>query len=81
MVVRETAVYGVISDIDDTVLQSKATSYLQAARLLFLENARTRLPFAGVAAFYQAMQKGLGNQFNPIFYVSSSPWNVFYPAD
>ena len=77
MMVRETAVYGVISDIDDTVLQSKATSYLQAARLLFLENARTRLPFAGVSAFYQAMQKGFDDQFNPIFYVSSSPWNVF----
>ncbi len=77
LIVGETAVFGVISDIDDTVLQSKATSYLQAARLLFLENAHTRLPFAGVSAFYQALQQGLGEQFNPIFYVSSSPWNVF----
>ncbi|KAA3659306.1 MAG: DUF2183 domain-containing protein [Chloroflexi bacterium] len=77
LVVRETAVFGVISDIDDTVLQSKATSYLQAARLLFLKNARTRLPFPGAATFYQALQKGIGEQFNPIFYVSSSPWNVF----
>ncbi len=77
LMVGKTAVFGVISDIDDTVLQSKATSYLQAARLLFLENARTRLPFSGVSAFYQALQQGLGEQFNPIFYVSSSPWNVF----
>ena len=77
LMVGKTAVFGVISDIDDTVLQSKATSYLQAARLLFLENARTRLPFAGVSTFYQALQSGIGEQINPIFYVSSSPWNVF----
>lgn len=74
------AAFGVISDIDDTVLQSSATNYLRAARLLFLHNARTRLPFAGVAAFYQALQRGQGNDNgrpNPIFYVSSSPWNIF----
>ena len=77
LVPPKTAVFGVISDIDDTILQSQATSYLQAARLLFLKNARTRLPFAGVAAFYRALQHGIGNQNNPIFYVSSSPWNVY----
>lgn len=71
--------YGVISDIDDTILQSSATNYLHAARLLLLQNARTRLPFAGVAAFYQALQQGVNgrSRHNPIFYVSSSPWNVF----
>ncbi len=72
------ASFGVISDIDDTVLQSSATNYLSAARLLLLHNARTRLPFAGVAAFYQALQKGsIADGYNPIFYVSSSPWNIF----
>lgn len=74
----ETAVYGVISDVDDTVLQSSATDYLQAARLLFLHNARTRLPFSGVAALYRAFQAGAsGAAGNPIFYVSSSPRNLF----
>lgn len=71
------AQFGVISDIDDTVLQSSATNYLHAARLLLLRNARTRLPFAGVATFYHALQQGTGAVHNPIFYVSSSPWNVF----
>ncbi|MCP5096333.1 MAG: DUF2183 domain-containing protein [Chloroflexi bacterium] len=77
LVPPETAVFGIISDIDDTVLQSSATKYLEAARLLFLQNARTRLPFDGVASFYKAMQAGVGNQQNPIFYVSSSPWNIY----
>jgi phosphatidate phosphatase APP1 len=71
------AAYGVISDMDDTVLQSEVTSFLRAARMVLLENARTRLPFAGVAAFYRALRAGTGDAGNPIFYVSSSPWNLY----
>ena len=68
---------GVISDMDDTVLQSEITSFVRAARLMLLENARTRLPFPGVAAFYRALEQGTaGASANPIFYVSSSPWNL-----
>ena len=68
------AEFGVISDIDDTVLQSKATNYLAAARLMFFKNAKTRLPFEGVAELYRALHK---NGKNPICYVSSSPWNLY----
>ncbi len=72
------AVYGVISDLDDTVLQSEVTSFIRAASIVLLENARTRLPFAGVAAFYRALEAGpAGGAKNPIFYVSSSPWNLY----
>src|SRR4029453_5951057 len=45
--------YAVISDLDDTVLHSQATSLWQMARLTLLHNAHTRLPFDGVAGFYQ----------------------------
>lgn len=69
--------YGVISDMDDTVLQSQVTSFLRAARVVLLENARTRLPFPGVAAFYRALHEGGGGAGNPVFYVSSSPWNLY----
>jgi phosphatidate phosphatase APP1 len=69
---------GVISDLDDTVIQSRITSFLQAVRTMMLGNARTRLPFPGVAAFYQALERGSdGKRRNPIFYVSSSPWNIY----
>jgi phosphatidate phosphatase APP1 len=68
----------VISDVDDTVLQSNVTSFLLAVRTMVFENARTRLPFPGVAAFYQALHRGVsGDARNPLFYVSSSPWNLF----
>ena len=71
------AAYAVISDLDDTVIQSHVTNFLRAARTLLLDNARTRLPFPGVAAFYQALHAGTGGVQNPIYYVSSSPWNLY----
>ncbi|HXT16379.1 MAG TPA: phosphatase domain-containing protein [Gemmatimonadaceae bacterium] len=75
---RETASFGVISDLDDTVIQSGVSNVLSAARALALGNARTRLPFEGVASFYRALERGGdGQRRNPIFYVSSSPWNLY----
>jgi phosphatidate phosphatase APP1 len=73
-----TAAFGIISDIDDTVVRTDATQFLRMARTVFLGNARTRLPFPGVAAFYRALRAGTtGADGNPIFYVSSSPWNFY----
>lgn len=70
--------FGVISDIDDTVVKTDVTNLLRMLRLVFLTNARTRLPFEGVAAFYRALHRGeAGETTNPIFYVSSSPWNLY----
>lgn len=73
-----TAQYAVISDIDDTVVKSDATHLLRMARHVFLGNARTRLPFPGVAALYRALLDGpRGNAINPLFFVSSSAWNLY----
>lgn len=73
-----TARFITISDMDDTVLQSHVTSLVQAFRTVLLGNARTRLPFPGVAAFYRALHAGAsGAEQNPVFYVSSSPWNLY----
>ena len=70
--------FGVISDIDDTVIQSRVSNFLQAASTVILGNAHTRLPFPGVPAFYEALRNGAsGDEKNPIFYVSSSPWNIY----
>jgi phosphatidate phosphatase APP1 len=78
LVPPEQARFGVISDIDDTVVRTDATSILSMLRLVFLTNAHTRLPFEGVSAFYRALHHGdAGDCTNPIFYVSSSPWNLY----
>ena len=73
-----TAKLGIISDLDDTVVQTGATDPRALLRSVFLANARTRLPFPGVAELYRALQSGAsGDENNPLFYVSSSPWNLY----
>jgi phosphatidate phosphatase APP1 len=71
------AEFGVISDIDDTVLRTGVTERAGMLRTTLLHNATTRLPYAGVAAFYRALQEGDGAVSRPIFYVSGSPWNLY----
>lgn len=75
LVVHPDAQYGVISDIDDTVLQTGITSVVTAAKLTFLHNARTRKPLDGAAVLYQWLQGQPAR--NPVFYVSSSPRNLY----
>jgi hypothetical protein len=67
--------FGLISDIDDTVVYSNVTRKLRMVFTAAFSNARTRKPFKGVAAFYRALHAGV----NPVFYVSKSPWNLFAP--
>jgi phosphatidate phosphatase APP1 len=68
----------VISDIDDTILITHATNPVRMGLTMFLNNARTRQTFPDVPHFYQALQQGTqGLAVNPLFYVSSSPWNMY----
>lgn len=67
--------FGVISDIDDTIVSSNVTSKLRMILTAALTNPRTRKPFGGMAAFYRALHAGV----NPVFYVSKSPWNLYVP--
>jgi phosphatidate phosphatase APP1 len=72
------AEYGIISDIDDTVIRTGAHNLLAMGKTVLLSNARTRLPYPGVKEFYKALQLGRnGQRNNPFFYVSSSPWNLY----
>ena len=74
----ETARLGVISDMDDTVIKTGVTNALQSVRTIMSNDARSREPFAGIAPFYQALVEGPeGGAGNPVFYVSSSPWNIY----
>ena len=75
LVPSEKAKFGLISDIDDTVVYSNVTSKVKMVLTAALSNSRTRKPFKGVAAFYQALHAGV----NPVFYVSKSPWNLYAP--
>jgi phosphatidate phosphatase APP1 len=74
------ASFGIISDIDDTILKTYVTSWLKwrMIYLTILKNAFSRQAFSRVAAFYQALRRGArGEEYNPFFYVSNSPWNLY----
>ena len=65
--------FGVISDIDDTILKTNVHNLFKMARQILFGNAYSRLLFDGVKEFYHALHQGK----NPIFYVSNSPWNLY----
>ena len=70
--------FGVISDVDDTIVKTGATNFLKHWRTVVANSAEARVPFRGLAPFYRALQAGAGGaEGNPIFYVSSSPWNLY----
>jgi phosphatidate phosphatase APP1 len=68
---------GIVSDIDDTVVKTGATNIARHVRTVLLSDSHRRQPFDGVAALYRALEDGEGAEENPIFYVSSSPWNLY----
>lgn len=74
------AQFGVISDIDDTVLKTDVTSILKLKVLYhtLFKNAARRKAFVEASAFYRSLEYGtLEQASNPVFYVSNSPWNLY----
>ena len=72
--------FGVISDIDDTIIHTGLVSILKWRVIYntFLKRASKRTPLEGAAEFYHLLHRGAtGNEANPIFYVSHSPWNLY----
>ncbi|WP_299398032.1 phosphatase domain-containing protein [uncultured Gelidibacter sp.] len=72
--------FGVASDIDDTILHTGLVSILKWRVIYntFLKRASKRSPLEGAAEFYHQLHRGKsGEEANPIFYVSHSPWNMY----
>ncbi len=58
----------VVSDIDDTIIQTGAVNTLRMMGAMLFANAHTRSPFPGVAALYRALHGGCsGDEGNPMF--------------
>jgi len=70
---RPDAAFGVISDIDDTVMRTGAWQLWRNLWTSFTGNALTREVFDDAVALMGRLSRG-GR--NPVFYVSSSPWNL-----
>lgn len=80
LVPPSTTAYGIISDIDDTIMKTGVTSFLKlrVAFNTFFKNFDKRSPFKDAANFYQLLHRGpSGKAQNPMFYLSNSPWNLY----
>ncbi|QLG44468.1 App1 family protein [Costertonia aggregata] len=80
LIPSKTSEFGVISDIDDTILHTGVVSLLkwQVIFNTFFKRATKRKPLEGAAEFYHLLHRGKsGKRANPIFYVSHSPWNLY----
>jgi phosphatidate phosphatase APP1 len=64
--------FGIISDIDDTVIKTGVQRAGQMVLQTFAGSELTRVAFDGAADLY----RDLADAVNPVFYVSSSPWNL-----
>ncbi len=68
---------GVISDIDDTILQTFATSKMRMLRTVFFSNYLTLNAVQEMAELYRAIHEGpQGDGYDATHYVSSSPDNL-----
>ncbi len=76
----EEAQFGIISDIDDTIMHTGLTSQLkwQVLKNTVFKRAEKRIPLEGAADFYNKLVQGkTRNECNPMFYVSHGPWNLY----
>ena len=67
-----TAEFGVISDIDDTLIKTDAWSLSRNLWNSLTGNAESRIVFPDAVQLISKLHAGV----NPVFYVSSSPWNM-----
>ncbi len=69
----------VISDIDDTILSNGAGNVARTVLQTISGSHLTRLPISGAPELYQAITTlgATANKPCPVFYVSSSPWNLY----
>lgn len=66
--------FGVISDVDDTIIRSNITHPLEKVTTMLRYNARERTAFEGVSDLYREL---VGQNHNPIFFVSGSSYNLY----
>lgn len=77
LVVDPTATLALVSDVDDTVIESGITRGLEVLRLTLLTEVTKRTPLPGAAELYRALSVRRGGGSVPVFYLSTSPWNLY----
>lgn len=73
-IVDPTTTFGIISDIDDTVMVTALPRPLLAAWNTFVLDEHARTPVAGMAVLYERFSRQ--HPGSPVFYLSTGAWNV-----
>ena len=73
-VVDEAATFGVVSDVDDTVMVTALPRPFLAAWNSFVLDEHARTPVAGMAVLYERLVRA--NPDAPVVYLSTGAWNV-----
>ncbi len=68
------AEFGIISDIDDTVLHTNVQDLVRMVTLSVFGNALTRMGYPNTGEWFRGIVRATGS---PTFYVSRSAWNLF----
>jgi phosphatidate phosphatase APP1 len=76
LVVDPSVDIGLVSDVDDTILETGITRGLEFLRITLLADVSERTPMPGAAALYRALVTGPDGRDRPVFYLSTSPWNL-----
>jgi phosphatidate phosphatase APP1 len=72
------ATLAIVSDLDDTAMDTNTVHTFAAIRTVMFRSARRRTPVPGVADLYAALRDGPdGTALNPIYYISSGAWNLY----
>jgi phosphatidate phosphatase APP1 len=69
--------WGIISDIDDTIIETGATNLFKNWKRVLVEQPGDRLALPGASTLYKMIARDHVAPARPFFYVSSSPWNLY----
>lgn len=69
--------WAVISDIDDTIIETGAHNFARNWRRILVDQVADRIAVPGVASLYRMIATDHKAPTRPFFYVSSSPWNLY----
>ena len=66
--------FGIISDVDDTIVKSHASDAVDKLATILTKDAKSRTPFEGVKHLYDAL---IGTEKRPLFFISGSEYNLY----
>lgn len=72
LVVHPEARIGLVSDVDDTIVETGLSRGWEFLKATLMTEVGDRTPLPGAAALYRAL---VGSE-RPVFYLSTSPWNL-----